>query len=143
MAAAAWSWPLPGIGVTDQFLKEKRDQAKRTVRALVKAILFMRRNREESVRAAMSWLALDRDVAEKSYDMALDSLTRGWQSDFEGVAKQRDAGKTTGGNQGRYSAHESLRLQSAPRGAWRAEALAVSGVFFLREAQSGIDLFQP
>ena len=54
----------PGIGVTDQFLKEKRDQAKRTVRALVKAILFMRRNREESVLAAMSWLALDRDVAE-------------------------------------------------------------------------------
>ena len=56
----------PGIGVTDQLLKEKRDQVKRTVRALVKAILFMRKNKEESVRAAMNWLALDRDVAEKS-----------------------------------------------------------------------------
>jgi len=75
----------PGIGVTDQFLKEKRDQAKRTVRALVKAILFMRRNREESVRAAMSWLALDRDVAEKSYDMALDSFSEDGSPTLKGL----------------------------------------------------------
>jgi NitT/TauT family transport system substrate-binding protein len=75
----------PGIGVTDQFLKEKRDQAKRTVRALVKAILFMRKNREESVRAAMSWLALDRDVAEKSYDMALDSFSEDGSPTLKGL----------------------------------------------------------
>ncbi|MSP41052.1 MAG: ABC transporter substrate-binding protein [Deltaproteobacteria bacterium] len=75
----------PGIGVTDQFLKEKRDQAKRTVRALVKAILFMRKNREESVRVAMSWLALDRDVAEKSYDMALDSFSEDGSPTLKGL----------------------------------------------------------
>ena len=38
----------PGIGVTDQLLKEKRDQVKRTVRALVKAILFMVRRSSPS-----------------------------------------------------------------------------------------------
>ena len=65
----------PGLGVTDQLLKDKRDQVKRTVRAVVKAILFMRKNKEQSVRAAMNWLGLDRDVAEKSYDMALDSFS--------------------------------------------------------------------
>jgi NitT/TauT family transport system substrate-binding protein len=65
----------PGIGVTDQLLKEKREQVKRAVRALVKAILFMRKNKEESVRTVMNWLALERSVAEKSYDMALDSFS--------------------------------------------------------------------
>jgi ABC-type nitrate/sulfonate/bicarbonate transport system substrate-binding protein len=75
----------PGIGVTDQLLKEKRDQAKRVVRALVKAILFMRKNKEESVRAAMNWLALDRDVAENSYDMALDSFSEDGSPTLKGL----------------------------------------------------------
>jgi NitT/TauT family transport system substrate-binding protein len=75
----------PGLGSSDQLLKEKRDQAKRTVRALVKAILFMRKNREESVRAAMSWLALERKVAEESYDMALDSFSADGSPSLKGL----------------------------------------------------------
>ena len=38
-------------------------------------MLFMRKNREESVRIMMNWLGLNRDVAERSYDMALDSFS--------------------------------------------------------------------
>lgn len=75
----------PGLGVTDQLLKDKRDQVKRTVRAVVKAILFMRKNKEQSVRAAMNWLALDRDVAEKSYDMALDSFSEDGSPTLKGL----------------------------------------------------------
>jgi NitT/TauT family transport system substrate-binding protein len=65
----------PGLGTTDRLLKQKPEQVKRTVRAAIKAVLFMRKNKEQSVRIMMSWLALDRDVAEKSYDMALDSFS--------------------------------------------------------------------
>jgi ABC-type nitrate/sulfonate/bicarbonate transport system substrate-binding protein len=65
----------PGLGTTDRIVKQKPDQVKRVVRAVVKAMLFMRKNREESVRIMMSWLSLNRDVAEKSYDMALDSFS--------------------------------------------------------------------
>jgi ABC-type nitrate/sulfonate/bicarbonate transport system substrate-binding protein len=65
----------PGLGTTERLLKQKPDQVKRVVRAVIKAILFMRKNKEQSVRIMMSWLALDRDVAEKSYDMALDSFS--------------------------------------------------------------------
>jgi ABC-type nitrate/sulfonate/bicarbonate transport system substrate-binding protein len=75
----------PGLGTSDQLLKDKRDQAKRTVRALVKAILFMRKNREESVRAAMSWLALERKVAEESYDMALSSFSEDGSPSLKGL----------------------------------------------------------
>ena len=65
----------PGLGTTDRIVKQKPDQVKRVVRAVVKAMFFMRRNKEDSVRIMMSWLALTRDVAEKSYDMALDSFS--------------------------------------------------------------------
>jgi ABC-type nitrate/sulfonate/bicarbonate transport system substrate-binding protein len=40
----------PGLGTTERILKEKPDQVKRVVRAAVKAILFMRKNKQESVR---------------------------------------------------------------------------------------------
>jgi ABC-type nitrate/sulfonate/bicarbonate transport system substrate-binding protein len=65
----------PGLGTTDRIVKQKPDQVRRVVRAVVKAMLFMRKNREESVRIIMSWLSLNRDVAAKSYDMALDSFS--------------------------------------------------------------------
>ena len=65
----------PGLGTTDRIIKQKPDQVKRVVRAVVKAMLFIRKNREESIRIMMSWLSLNRDVAEKSYDMALDSFS--------------------------------------------------------------------
>ena len=74
MRGRLWSYRLR-LGTTDRLLKQKPEQVKRTVRAAIKAILFMRKNKEQSVRIMMSWLALDRDVAEKSYDMALDSFS--------------------------------------------------------------------
>ena len=45
----------------------------------------MRKNKEESVRTAMSWLALDRDVAEKSYDMAFDSFSEDGSPTLKGL----------------------------------------------------------
>jgi NitT/TauT family transport system substrate-binding protein len=76
----------PGLGTTERILKEKPDQVKRVLRAVVKAILFMRKNKEESVRIMMSWLVLDRDVAEKSYDMALDSFSEDGSPSEKGLA---------------------------------------------------------
>ena len=76
----------PGLGTTERIIKEKPEQVKRVVRAAVKAILFMRKNKQESVRIMMSWLALDRDVAEKSYDMALDSFSEDGSPSQKGLA---------------------------------------------------------
>ena len=75
----------PGLGITDRIIKEKRDQVKRVVRASVRALLFMRKNRDASVRIMMDWLALNRDVAEKSYDMALDSFSEDGNPTRKGV----------------------------------------------------------
>jgi ABC-type nitrate/sulfonate/bicarbonate transport system substrate-binding protein len=65
----------PGLGTSEKFLKEKPELVKRIVRASVKGILFLRRTREESIRIMMGWLSLDKDIAEKSYDMVLESFS--------------------------------------------------------------------
>jgi ABC-type nitrate/sulfonate/bicarbonate transport system substrate-binding protein len=75
----------PGLGTTDRMIKEKRDQVKRVVRAAVRSILFMRKNRDASVRIMMDWLALNKDVAEKSYDMALESFSEDGSPTRKGV----------------------------------------------------------
>ena len=80
----------PGLGTTERLLKQKPDQVKRVVRAAIRAILFMRKNKEQSVRIMMSWLALDRDVAEKSYDMALDSFSEDGSPSRKGLLTSID-----------------------------------------------------
>ncbi|MBI4528735.1 MAG: ABC transporter substrate-binding protein [Deltaproteobacteria bacterium] len=65
----------PGLGTSDKLLRERPDQIKRTVRAALKALLFVRQNRDESIRIAKDWLALDDDTAGKAYDMGIKSYS--------------------------------------------------------------------
>ncbi len=65
----------PGVGATDKLLREKPDQVKRVVRAAVRGLLFLRRNRDESVRIMKEWLALDVEIAGRAYDMGLKSFS--------------------------------------------------------------------
>ncbi len=85
-AGAFMELSTPGLGVADRTLREKPDQVKRVVRAVVKGLLFMRGNKEESVRIMMGWLALGRDIAEKSYDMALDSFSDDGSPSLKGLS---------------------------------------------------------
>jgi NitT/TauT family transport system substrate-binding protein len=62
--------PLPAVGMAtlERKVKDKPDQVKKALRALLKAMAFIRQNRDETVQRAMEWLALDRDLAERSYE---------------------------------------------------------------------------
>ena len=62
--------PLPAVGMATlgKRIKEKPDQVKKVLRAVLKAMAFIRQNRDETVQKAMEWLALDRDLATRSYD---------------------------------------------------------------------------
>jgi len=61
--------PLPAVGMAtlERKIKDKPDQVKKTLRALLKAMAFIRQNRDETVQRVMDWLALDRELAERSY----------------------------------------------------------------------------
>ena len=62
--------PLPAVGMAtlERKLKDHPDQVKKTLLALLKALAFIRQNRDETVQKAMAWLSLDRDLAERSYE---------------------------------------------------------------------------
>ncbi len=65
----------PGLGTNDKLLRERPDQVKRVVRAALSGLLFLRQNRDESIRIMMEWLALDKDTAGRAYDTGLKSFS--------------------------------------------------------------------
>ena len=60
--------PFTGIGTNLKKLKEKPDEVKRMVRAMLKANRFVRANREGSIQTMMDWIKVDRESAAATYD---------------------------------------------------------------------------
>lgn len=68
--------PLSGLAVTDQRLKEQRDQAKRMLKAHIEAQRFIKREKEVAIDIMMRWLGLERAVARRSYDLYIPGLAQ-------------------------------------------------------------------
>ncbi len=60
--------PFTGIGTNLKKLKEKPDEVKRMVRAMLKANRFVRSNREGTIQTMMEWVKVDRESAAATYD---------------------------------------------------------------------------
>jgi NitT/TauT family transport system substrate-binding protein len=60
--------PFTGIGTNLKKLKEKPDEVKRMVRAMIKANRFVRSNREGTIQTMMDWIKVDRESAAATYD---------------------------------------------------------------------------
>jgi len=60
--------PFTGIGTNLKKLKEKPDEVKRMVRAMLKANRFVRANREGTIQTMMDWVKVDRESAAATYD---------------------------------------------------------------------------
>ena len=67
--------PAVGIAVLERRLKERPEEVKKVLRALLKGMRYLTERREETVRTAMDWLSLDRDLAERSYDVMLPNYS--------------------------------------------------------------------
>jgi NitT/TauT family transport system substrate-binding protein len=63
--------PAVGVATLERRLKEKPEEAKKVLRALLKGMRQMKERRDEAVAVAMEWLGLDRELAERSYDIML------------------------------------------------------------------------
>jgi ABC-type nitrate/sulfonate/bicarbonate transport system substrate-binding protein len=89
--------PLPAVGMAtlEKRIKERPDQVKKLLRAVLKAMVFIRQNRDETVQKAMEWLALDRDLAARSYDAMLPNyafdgtMDRGQLAQYVQLVSQR------------------------------------------------------
>jgi NitT/TauT family transport system substrate-binding protein len=60
--------PFTGVGTNLRKLKEKADEVKRMVRAMLRANRFVRSNREGTIQTMMEWIKVDRESAVATYD---------------------------------------------------------------------------
>jgi NitT/TauT family transport system substrate-binding protein len=67
--------PISAISITDQRLKESREQAKRVVRAIVRGLRAVRERKDEVVPIMSRWLQQTKEVASESYDLILPSFS--------------------------------------------------------------------
>ena len=67
--------PAVGVATLERRLRERPEEVKKVLRALLKGMRYLKEHREEAVSAAMEWLSLDRDLAERSYDIMLPNYS--------------------------------------------------------------------
>jgi len=60
--------PFTGVGTHLKKLKEKPDEVKRMVKALLRANRYVRSNREGTIQTMMDWIKVDRESAASTYD---------------------------------------------------------------------------
>lgn len=60
--------PFTGLGANTKKLKEKPDEVKRMVKALLRANRFVRQNRDGTIQTMMDWGKVDRESAAATYD---------------------------------------------------------------------------
>lgn len=69
------AFPAVGIATLERKLKEKPEQVKMVLRSVLKGLRYLKGHREEAVTMAMEWLSVDRDLAERSYDVMLPNYS--------------------------------------------------------------------
>ena len=64
------------LGTSERRIKERPDQVKRMVRAIVKTLLFIRQQPEQVTGFAQRFWKLDRKQAEKSYELVVKTMSQ-------------------------------------------------------------------
>jgi NitT/TauT family transport system substrate-binding protein len=67
--------PSTGIAASEKLLKENPEHVRKMLRATVRALVFVRENRDETIRLVMDHLKLDRAVAEESYELVKEAYS--------------------------------------------------------------------
>jgi ABC-type nitrate/sulfonate/bicarbonate transport system substrate-binding protein len=67
-------FPQGGLGAHDKKLQENPQEVVRVMKAISRGIQLVKSEREETVKFMMSWLGLDRSVAEGVYPIVSESL---------------------------------------------------------------------
>lgn len=63
-----FSFPFVGLGVNTKKIKERPDEIKRVIKALIKANRYIRQNREGTIQVMMDWGRTDKESAAATYE---------------------------------------------------------------------------
>lgn len=67
--------PLSAVSTTDSWIRGHRDEAKKVIRAIVRALRFTRERKDEVILIMMRWLNQTQEVASESYDLIIPSFS--------------------------------------------------------------------
>ncbi len=67
--------PAVGIATLERRIREKPEQVKKVLRALLKGMQYIKEQRSQTARIAMEWLSLDRDLVERSLDAMIPNYS--------------------------------------------------------------------
>ncbi len=67
-------WPWGGYATSDATLLRERDKIKRWTRAMVRSVLLMTRNKEETIRIAIAEFGYPRDVSEAAANVSIRAI---------------------------------------------------------------------
>jgi len=63
-----FTFPFVGLGASVEKIREKSDEVKRVIKALIKANRYIKENRDGTIQVIMDWSRTDRENAAASYD---------------------------------------------------------------------------
>src|SRR5262245_17848716 len=63
-----FNFPFHGLATHNRKIKERPDEVKRVLKAMIKASRFIRENKEKAIEVLMQWARVDRDQAVAAYD---------------------------------------------------------------------------
>lgn len=67
--------PISAVAATDMRLKDNREETKKVLRAMVRALRFIRERKSEVILIMTHWLNQTREVASESYDLIVPSFS--------------------------------------------------------------------
>lgn len=74
--------PIVGLGTHEEKIRSQGDLVRRTIRASLKGLQFVRSNREETVKVIMDWVRLSERDASRAYDLSKAGYSKnGYASD--------------------------------------------------------------
>ena len=68
--------PMGGLGITERNLREKRDDAKRMLRAMLQALRYLHDDRNGTLGVMSSWLRMSGSDAAAAYDLGVKAFGR-------------------------------------------------------------------
>jgi NitT/TauT family transport system substrate-binding protein len=82
--------PAVGLATLERRLKQQPEQVKKVLRALLKGLQYIKEQHAEVVRIAMEWLSLDRDLAERSFEVMIPNYSYDGGLDSAGLRAMID-----------------------------------------------------
>ncbi|HTN71741.1 MAG TPA: ABC transporter substrate-binding protein [Methylomirabilota bacterium] len=77
--------PLAGLATTRSKIKDSRGEVVSVVKAILRALVFMRTSRAETIALIQKLLKMERSVAEATYDLSLPSFSKDGSASNKGI----------------------------------------------------------